>query len=149
MLADNPLAAALPAGCVDARNLVRLVFLDPDARASSTRTGSGCAASTVAGLRAAVGPDLDDPRLTELVGELSLKSEEFRRLWARHDIREKTHGTKRFRHPLVGELTLGYESFTVNGAPGQMLVVYQAGRAAHRTGAGAALQHGRRGGGDW
>jgi MmyB-like transcription regulator ligand binding domain len=64
--------------------------------------------------------------LTELVGELSLKSEDFRRLWARHDVRAKTAGVKRFRHPLVGELTLGYETFAVNSSPGQLLVVYHA-----------------------
>jgi len=84
------------------------------------------AAQTVASLRASAGADLDDPRLTALVGELSLKSEDFRRLWARHDVRAKTAGIKRFLHPMVGELTLSYESFTVNGAAGQMLLVYHA-----------------------
>ncbi|MEH1124287.1 MmyB family transcriptional regulator [Micromonospora sp. CPCC 206061] len=43
---------------------------------------------------------------------------------ARHDVRAKTAGTKRFHHPMVGELTLGYETFTVNGADGQLLIVY-------------------------
>jgi MmyB-like transcription regulator ligand binding domain len=80
----------------------------------------------VAVLRASVGPDLDDPQLTDLVGELSLKSEKFRSLWARHDVREKTHGKKRYVHPQVGELELRYESFAVAGNPGQMLVVYHA-----------------------
>lgn len=84
------------------------------------------AVNTVAGLRSAAGADYDDARLIETVGELSLKSEEFRRLWARHDIRQKTRETKCLRHPLVGELTLDYESLTVNSAPGQQLVVYQA-----------------------
>jgi hypothetical protein len=55
-----------------------------------------------------------------------VKSEPFRRLWARHDIRLKTHEVKRFGHPVVGELTLSYESLTANSAPGQQLVVYQA-----------------------
>jgi hypothetical protein len=80
----------------------------------------------VAALRASVGPDLDDPHLTDLVGELSLKSERFRSLWARHDVREKTHGTKRFVHPQVGELTLHYETFAVAGTSGQVLSVYHA-----------------------
>lgn len=72
------------------------------------------------------GADLDDPRLTDLVGELSLKSPEFRRLWARHDVRARTSGTKRFVHPIVGELALEFETFAVNGAPGQTLVAYHA-----------------------
>ncbi|WP_063005323.1 helix-turn-helix transcriptional regulator [Nocardia salmonicida] len=84
------------------------------------------AAETAAGLRVSAGTDLADPRLTELVGELSLKSEDFRRLSAKHEVRAKTAGQKRFTHPLVGELALSYETFTVNGAPGQTLVVYHA-----------------------
>jgi MmyB-like transcription regulator ligand binding domain len=50
-------------------------------------------AGTVAALRANVGPDIDDPWLTELVGDLSLRSKEFRQLWARHDVRPKGSGT--------------------------------------------------------
>jgi hypothetical protein len=125
VLAANRLAAALHGGFAQGTNLVRLVFLDPNAR-EVYPDWDEVARDTVAVLRSSVGPDLDDPRLTELVGELSLKSEEFRRLWARHDVREKTHGVKRYTHPLVGELTLSYESFTVGGAPEQMLVVYRA-----------------------
>ena len=92
------------------------------------------ARETVATLRAMASPDLDDPRLTDLVGELSLKSEDFRRLWARHDVQTKTAGMKRFRHPLVGDVALDYETFTVAGVPGQMLIVYHAepGSAAER-----------------
>jgi MmyB-like transcription regulator ligand binding domain len=84
------------------------------------------ARDTVAALRASVGPDLDDPHLTDLVGELSLKSERFRSLWARHDVREKTHGIKRFVNPQVGELALHYETFAVAGSSGQVLSVYHA-----------------------
>ncbi|MET9972759.1 hypothetical protein ABZZ80_44610, partial [Streptomyces sp. NPDC006356] len=47
-------------------------------------------------------------------------------LWARHDVRSRTVGTKRFTHPMVGELTLDFETFTVNSTPGQTLVVYHA-----------------------
>jgi hypothetical protein len=125
VLAANPLAAALHDGFSRGTNLVRSVFLEPNAR-EIYPDWEDVARDTVAVLRSSVGPDLDDPRLTELVGELSLKSEEFRRLWARHDVREKTHGVKRYNHPLVGELTLSYESFTVAGTPEQMLVVYLA-----------------------
>ncbi|MBF8189379.1 helix-turn-helix domain-containing protein [Nonomuraea sp. K274] len=123
VLASNVLGKALFDGHAYSGDLVRLVFLDPDAR-DFYPDWDRVAVNTVAGLRA--GADPDDARLIEVVGELSLKSDAFRRLWARHDIRQKTHETKRFRHPLVGELTLRYESLTVNSASGQQLVVYQA-----------------------
>ncbi|GAA1892887.1 helix-turn-helix transcriptional regulator [Streptantibioticus ferralitis] len=125
ILAHNALGGALFDGHTHSRDLVRLVFLDPDAR-EFYPDWERVAVNTVAGLRAAAGADHDDPQLVEVVGELSLRSEEFRRLWARHDIRQKARETKRFRHPLVGELTLDYESLAVNSAPGQQLVVYQA-----------------------
>jgi transcriptional regulator with XRE-family HTH domain len=125
VLAANRLAAALHGGFTRGTNLVRLVFLDPEAR-EVYPDWEEVALDTVAVLRASVGPDLDDPLLTDLVGELSLKSPEFRRMWASHDVREKTHGIKRYNHPLVGELTLSYESFTVAGPSGQLLVVYRA-----------------------
>ncbi|MEU5299384.1 helix-turn-helix transcriptional regulator [Streptomyces noursei] len=125
VLAHNALGRALFAGHAYSGDLVRLVFLDPDAR-EFYPDWEQVAANTVGGLRSAAGTDTDDPQLVRTVGELSLKSPEFRRLWARHDIRQKTRETKRFRHPLVGALTLDYESLTVNGAPGQQLVVYQA-----------------------
>ncbi|MFI7700154.1 helix-turn-helix domain-containing protein [Nonomuraea sp. NPDC049480] len=129
VLAHNALGKALFDGHAYSGDLVRLVFLDRDAR-HFYPDWDRVAANTVAGLRAAAGADYDDPRLAEVVGELSIKSEAFRRLWARHDIRQKTHESKRFRHPLVGELTLHYESLTVNSAPGQQLVVYQAGQGS-------------------
>jgi transcriptional regulator with XRE-family HTH domain len=125
VLAHNALAGVLHDGFARDRNMVRLVFLDPGAR-TTFPDWDAVAQDTVATLRAAAGADLDDPALTELVGELSLKSDEFRRLWARHDVREKAAGMKRFVHPLVGELELGYESFAVNDAPGQLLVAYHA-----------------------
>jgi hypothetical protein len=125
VLAHNVLGGALFAGHAHSGDLPRLVFLDPDAREFYPDWES-VAQNTVAALRASAGTGSDDPRLIATVGELSLRSEEFRRLWARHDIRRKTAESKRFRHPLVGELTLDYESLTVNSAPGQQLVVYQA-----------------------
>ncbi|MBF6218386.1 helix-turn-helix domain-containing protein [Nocardia abscessus] len=123
VLAANPLAAAVNSCSVPGVNQVRMVFLDPEARELYADWPT-IAADTVASLRATAGADLDDPRLTELVGELSLKSEEFRQLWARHDVRAKTGGVKHFRNPMVGDLTLSYETFSVNGAPGQILIAY-------------------------
>lgn len=125
VLAHNALALALHSRLPDEDNLVRMVFLYPDAR-TCYLDWDQVAEDTVASLRASAGADLDNPRLTELVGELSLKSEEFRRLWARHDVREKTSGSKRILHPRVGELTVHFETFAVNGAPGQLLIVYHA-----------------------
>jgi transcriptional regulator with XRE-family HTH domain len=125
VLANNRLAAALNHCSVKGQNQVRVTFLEPEARRIYADWPT-VAAQTVASLRASAGTDLDDPRLTELVGELSLKSADFRRLWARHDVRAKTAGAKRFRHAAVGELELSYETFSVNGAAGQMLVVYHA-----------------------
>ncbi|MGW0179362.1 helix-turn-helix transcriptional regulator [Nocardia sp. NPDC003345] len=125
VLAANPLAAAVNECSVPGVNQVRMVFLDPRAR-EVYPNWHRIAEETVASLRATAGTDLDDPRLTELVGELSLKSEEFRQLWARHDVRAKTAGVKEFHNEVVGDLTLSYESFAVNGAPGQLLIIYHA-----------------------
>lgn len=125
VLAANPMALALNPAQRVGSNVVRLTFLDPEQQAMLPDF-ERAAAATVASLRAQVGPDLDDPLLHELVGELSLKSELFRRHWARHEVHAKTHGTKVMIHPLVGEVELDYESFSVNGADGQMLIVYHA-----------------------
>jgi hypothetical protein len=125
VLAANPLAGALHPGYRRGVNLLRTIFLDPDAREfylNWDRLTQGCAAA----LRASASADLDDPRLTDLVGELSLHSEAFRRLWGRHDVRGKTHLTKHLNHPVVGELELNFVSLSINGAPGQQLVVYHA-----------------------
>jgi transcriptional regulator with XRE-family HTH domain len=80
----------------------------------------------VSQLRMDAGSHPDDPRLSALVGELSVKSEEFRRLWATHDVKEKCHGIQRLHHPLVGELDLRLESFHQADAHERMLVTYHA-----------------------
>ena len=125
VLAANDLARALHAGFTPGRNLVHDVFLDA-ATSSFFMELDDARANTVGSLRAAAGADADDARLTELVGELSIKSREFRSLWARHEIRPKAGGTKRVRHPVVGELTLDYETFIVGDSRAQQLVVYHA-----------------------
>ncbi|WP_328939442.1 helix-turn-helix transcriptional regulator [Streptomyces tauricus] len=127
VLAGNRLGRALFATMLDRdeTNLVRFTFLDPHAR-DFYPDWERVARSALAALRAGSGDLLNDPRLTDLVGELSLKSPEFRALWARHDVRGKGHEAKSFNHPEVGELTLTYDSFTVDSATDQQLVVYQA-----------------------
>jgi transcriptional regulator with XRE-family HTH domain len=133
VLAHNPLAAALYAGVQLEANLVRMVFLDTAARGLYVDWPE-VADDTVGALRSMAGGEADNPRLDELVAELAAGSDEFRRRWARHDVREKTSGIKRFMHPSLGEIALDYETLTVNGGSGQMLFVYHAapGTAAER-----------------
>ncbi|WP_316779178.1 helix-turn-helix domain-containing protein [Streptomyces sasae] len=129
ILAWNRMAAAvfgdwaeLP---VTERNWARLTFLRPDYR-DLFADWEQKAIDIVCQLRMDAGCYPDDPRLSALVGELSVKSEEFRRLWATHDVKEKSYGLKRMHHPLVGELSLSYESFRMSGDPDQALVTYHA-----------------------
>jgi hypothetical protein len=86
--------------------------------------------SMAAGLRALVGPDIDDPRLNELIGELSVRSERFRELWARHDVRLKRPGPMRMEHPKVGSLELYYERLPLPDTDGQELWIYHAERGS-------------------
>ncbi|QIY99515.1 helix-turn-helix transcriptional regulator [Streptomyces sp. S1D4-11] len=125
VLARNRLAGALYADFTPTDNLLRMTFLDPAAH-HFYRDWDRAAESSVATLRRAAGIDPEDPRLRELVGELSMKSADFRVLWARHDVRGKTREAKLFHHAQVGDLELHCEAFTVNSAPAQQLIVYQA-----------------------
>ena len=65
-------------------------------------------------------------RLTYLVGELSMHSEEFRIRWASHDVRQYRSGTQPFHHPVVGDLTLNYEALQLLADIDQILLVYTA-----------------------
>ncbi|MFJ2442389.1 MULTISPECIES: helix-turn-helix domain-containing protein [unclassified Streptomyces] len=107
------------------RNWSRLVFLSPAYRDLFVEWDIK-ASDMVSYLRLYAGMHPDDPELSALVGELSVKSDEFRRLWATHDVREKGHGTKLLCHPQVGELTLSYEMMTLPDDPEQSLIVYHA-----------------------
>jgi transcriptional regulator with XRE-family HTH domain len=107
------------------RNWARLVFLKPEYRELYVDWDAK-AADMVSYLRLDAGCHPDDPRLSALVGELSVKSEEFRRLWATHDVKEKSHGVKRIHHPLVGELTLSFETFRLPDDGEQSLITYHA-----------------------
>jgi hypothetical protein len=66
------------------------------------------------------------PRLSELVGELAMRSEEFRTRWASHNVRFHNTGTKHFMHPLVGELTLNFERFDLAAEHGLKMFTYTA-----------------------
>ncbi|MFD3836178.1 helix-turn-helix domain-containing protein [Streptomyces sp. NPDC058642] len=107
------------------RNWARMVFLRPEYRDLFVEWESK-ATDIVSYLRMDAGCHPDDPRLSALVGELSVKSEVFRRLWATHDVKEKGYGVKHFRHPLVGELSLSFESFRLSDDGEQMLITYHA-----------------------
>ncbi len=133
LLAVNPLGEALFSWLGGEDSLITAMFLNPAAR-DFYRDWAVVAQGCVAALRAA-NPAPDDQRLRELVGELCVCSADFARMWARHEVRAKTASAKRFRHPLAGDLTLDFETFSVNSAPGQHLVVYRAepGSAAERS----------------
>ncbi|AJE85242.1 MULTISPECIES: helix-turn-helix domain-containing protein [Streptomyces] len=107
------------------RNWARMVFLTESSRELFVEWEKK-AADIVSYLRMDAGCHADDPKLSALVGELSVKSEDFRRLWAAHDVQEKGYGTKRLRHPLVGELTLSYETFKLPADEDLSLVTYHA-----------------------
>ncbi|MDT0270300.1 helix-turn-helix transcriptional regulator [Streptomyces sp. DSM 44915] len=80
----------------------------------------------IAQLRVSAGHYPDDPGITAMVGELSVKSHEFRTWWARHDVQDRGSGRKEFDHPLVGRLSLDYESLRLSDGIDQRLVVYTA-----------------------
>ncbi|MER5858099.1 helix-turn-helix domain-containing protein [Streptomyces sp. NPDC059688] len=129
ILAWNRTAAALFGDWAELpaaeRNWARMVFLRPEYRELFVDWEQK-AIDVVCGLRMNAGCYPDDPRLSALVGELSVKSEEFRLLWATHDVKEKSHGVKRLRHPLVGELSVHFESFRLPDDTDQSLVTYHA-----------------------
>ncbi|MEV4150105.1 helix-turn-helix transcriptional regulator [Amycolatopsis sp. NPDC049691] len=148
----NPMAEALlgdPDGYPpDRLNMLLLLFDD-------ARTGRrGCpdwerqALDYIGMMRAAVATDPTHPRATAIVGELSIRSAEFRRLWARHDIRESVCGTKTFRVPEVGDIVLDWDTYPLPGNPGPVMLVFTAepdSADADRLRLLASLHEGRKG----
>jgi transcriptional regulator with XRE-family HTH domain len=127
VLAANTLARALitdfdklPA---TQRNYTRWILLDPQAR-DVYQDWESVAADVVGTLRLDAGRHPDDPLLNRLVGELTIKSPEFRKWWDNHRVHQRTHGTKRMRHAAIGPITIHYESMTLPGDPDQTLFVY-------------------------
>jgi transcriptional regulator with XRE-family HTH domain len=125
VLAANDLACALSPNLHVGQNRLRDVFLDPAEKALYPDWDQATA-GLIAGFRRSVGSDIEDPRFVQLVGELSLSSERFRRLWARHDVISFEGAVVRLDHPQVGELTLSREKLAVTGTEGQLLVIYHA-----------------------
>ncbi|MCF4121709.1 helix-turn-helix transcriptional regulator [Antribacter sp. KLBMP9083] len=106
-------------------NLARFQFLDPAAR-DFYPDWDLLAQMCVAVMRAEAGRDPHNKELQDLVGELSTRSETFRTLWGAHNVRTHGTGTKRFHHPIVGEVVLTYEELALTAEPGHVLLIYTA-----------------------
>lgn len=123
VLAANALATALSPCLVTGANRLRDVFLNPDEQALFSNW-EAAAQGLMAGFRRSVGTDIDDPRVIELVGELSLASPEFRALWARQDVGPRTGARLSLAHPVTGEIKVDREKLAISGTDGMMLVIY-------------------------
>lgn len=106
-------------------NTARFLFLNPRAPEFYVDWDT-IAHDAVAILRAEAGRDPHDRRLSDLIGELATRSEEFRVRWAAHNVKFHRTGTKRLHHPVVGDLTLTYEALDLPADGGQRIVVYTA-----------------------
>jgi len=129
ILAANVLGRAFYRDVYDmpgqAPNIARFTFLDQRA-AEFYPDWDFFARVTVAILHTEAGRDPHNKELHDLIGELSTRSDEFRRLWGSHDVRHHGTGSKTFRHPVVGELTVAYEGMGMESEPGLTLTVYAA-----------------------
>ena len=129
VLAANPLGRALYsemfADPVRPANLARFVFFNPRSR-DFFADWPRAANDTVAILRSEAGRDPYDNGLSDLVGELATRSDEFRTRWAAHNVRIHRAGVKHVRHPVVGDLDLTYEMMELAADPGLSIVTYNA-----------------------
>ncbi|MFI7498773.1 helix-turn-helix transcriptional regulator [Streptomyces sp. NPDC049687] len=125
ILATNPLADALYADFAEHDNVLRMLFLDPAAR-TFYRSAERTKTRAVADLQQSAASTPDDPRILELVGELSVRNSEFRTLWARAYTRVPPDGVKQMHHSAVGDLELRHEALTIRSSPGQQLIILQA-----------------------
>ncbi|GAB3179694.1 hypothetical protein FHX75_14402 [Micromonospora palomenae] len=129
VLAANQLGRAVFAPLFDAStrtpNIARFIFLDPAAQDFYVEW-ERLAGDTVALLRAEAGRDPYDRVLSDLVGELSTRSDVFRTWWAAHNVRQHRSGTKHLHHPVVGDLTLEFESMDLTADTGLRLNAYSA-----------------------
>jgi transcriptional regulator with XRE-family HTH domain len=129
VLAWNALGAALIPSLETTparyRNFARLLFTEPAMQALFADLPSK-ARDAVAFLRVGAGRYPDDPILADLIGELTLRSELFRRFWQEHPVRDKGHAAVRLNHPVAGLLELGYQALRLPGEPDLTLVTYSA-----------------------
>ncbi|WP_329430750.1 helix-turn-helix transcriptional regulator [Streptosporangium sp. NBC_01495] len=124
VLAVNPMIEALYEGVTHFDNCLRMIYLNPRA-ADFYPDWEKAARAKTAQLRSAVAADPDDPYLHGLVEELTVHSEEFRHIWARHEVRTRGNEAKELRHPKLGDLTLSWEVLSVSGT-GQKFVALTA-----------------------
>jgi hypothetical protein len=125
VLTANRLAIGLNPAFRPGENLLRHAFLDPAAH-DVYLDWDDIAEGGVAGLRAMNSDNVGDPRLTALVDELCARSEAFREMWFRHEIRNRTGGRKRYRTRTAGVIAVQYQSFAVNAAEGQTMFLFSA-----------------------
>ncbi|MFE9747196.1 helix-turn-helix transcriptional regulator [Saccharothrix saharensis] len=126
----NPMAEALLGAPddhpPDRLNMLLLLFDDARTGGRSCPDWERQALDYIGMMRAAVATDPTHPRATAVVGELSIRSAEFRRLWARHDVRGSVSGTKTFRVPEVGDVVLDWDTYPLPGDPGPVMLVFTA-----------------------
>ncbi|MEU9352457.1 helix-turn-helix transcriptional regulator [Streptomyces griseoloalbus] len=125
ILAANDLAQALYSDFAQRDNVLRMLFLDPAAKAFY-RSPQRAKHRAVADLQQTAAQTPDDPRILELVGELSVRSSEFRSLWAQEYSRVPPYEIKQMHHSAVGDLELRHEALNIRSAPGQQLIILQA-----------------------
>ena len=129
LVTANPLGYALFAPMladpVRPANNARFVFLDPRA-GEFFREWDKVADDTIAILRAEAGRHPYDRKLSDLVGQLSTRSDQFRARWAAHNVQIHTTGMKLVHHPVVGDLDLPFESFPLAADLSQSLITYTA-----------------------
>jgi transcriptional regulator with XRE-family HTH domain len=106
-------------------NTIRFVFLDPRSQGFYANW-DGAADDCVAVLRSTVGRDPYDRGISDLVGELSTQSEEFRTRWAAHNVRFHLSGNKHFHHPVVGDISLNFNRLDLAAEPGLTIFTYTA-----------------------
>jgi len=130
LLATNHLGRAMHAAVYDAAggqpNFARFTFLNVAPARDFYPDWDGAADTCVAILRTEAGRDPHDKDLHDLVGELSTRSDDFRRRWSAHNVRYHGAGTKHFHHNDVGDLELAYESVDMISDPGLTLTLYAA-----------------------
>lgn len=107
------------------RNLAKWIFLDPEARLRYV-DWEGTAADMAAVLRAEAGANPNDRLVSDLVGELAVKSQDFRRMWADHRVSACLNGAMQIKHPDVGTIEVEYEALQVHGNQDQKLILYAA-----------------------
>jgi transcriptional regulator with XRE-family HTH domain len=124
ILASNAAARTLSRFFAPGENILRAIFLEPELR-MVYRDWDAMTTRVVPFLRAVLGAEPPDREMLELVGELSIASQRFRTLWARHDVKHRSTGTALFYHPQVGPLDLHYTIMHLQDQR-QILVTYHA-----------------------